>query len=151
MNAQYQPDLLETPKPENSLPQVTIELSGLGPIPSFKNRKLIRSWIDKERKIEEFRDGYYWLRKDTIKVKSMLYLEPELQAWMERATSLIESQLRSATATITGRIQTAACPRSLIATLLPLDDCWTSFREVVIKNELVEPGQEGASILIERL
>lgn len=151
MNAPFQPDLLETRKPENSLPLVTIELSGLGPIPSFKNRKLIRSWIDKERKKEEFRDGYWWIRKDTIKVKSMLYLEPELQEWMEKATSLIESQLRSATATIREKILMAACPRSLIATLLPLDDCWTSFREVTVRNELVEAGQEGATIQIERM
>lgn len=132
------------------MPPITLRLS-LGPIPSFKNRKLIRTWLDKAAKREEFRNGEWWVAKKSMKLRSMLYLEPDLQAWMDRATSLLESQLRSALATSEGTIRTAASARSLIATLLPLDDCWTNFQEVTIKSELCEKGQEGATITIERI
>lgn len=146
-----QPDLFGSPKSGPTTMSVTLNLRGLGPIPSFKNRKLIRTWMDKASRKEEYRDGHWWIRRDTIKLRSMLYLEPALQTWMDRATSLIESQLRSALATSAGMIQTAACQRSLIATLLPLDDCWTNFKEVHVLSQLCEKGEEGATITIEKL
>jgi hypothetical protein len=107
--------------------------------------------LEKQGRREEFRNGEYWIAKKSLKIRSMLYLEPELQAWMDQATSLFESQLRSALATSEDTIRTAACPHSLIATLLPLDDCWTNFQEVTVKSELCEKGQEGATIKIERI
>ena len=146
-----QKDLFTTKSPIHGSHPVIIELRGLGPIPSFKNRKLIRTWLEKVGKVMEFMAGKWWVRKDTIKIRSMLYLEPDLQKWMETATLRIESQLRSALATSGVEIRTAASPQLLIATLLPLDDCWTAFREVSVKSELCAPGQEGATITIERI
>ena len=132
-------------------PPIRIELSGLGPIPSFKNRKLIRAWIDKAGKILQFFGGRWWIRKDSIKIRSMLYLEPEIQKWMDTATHRIESQLFSALATSEGGTRTGVLPHSVIVSSLPLDDCWTAFRQVVVISELCEPGLEGATIVIERL
>ena len=149
--ANSQPELFKTPKAANGSLKVTIELSGLGPIPSFKNAKLMRAWVDKHLKVEVFHSGHWWVRRDSLKVRSMLYTDPEMQKWMDRATSLIESQLLSALATTGVGIQTAACQRSLIATLLPLDDCWTSFRELKVSSALCAPGNEGATIEIERI
>lgn len=135
MSSLNQPDLFVSHALTASSPPIVLELRGLGPIPSFKNRKLIRAWID----------------KTTRKIRSLLYLEPELQQWMTQATSLLESQLSSALQTSGVETRTGALAPSQIATLLPLDDCWTSFRRVVIESELCEPGQEGATIIIERL
>lgn len=146
-----QPDLFKTQKPENSSLPITIELSGLGPIPGFKNAKVMRTWMDKATKRKMFLNGEYWIAERSIKIRSILYLQPAMQAWMDRATNLIESQLRSALATSGAAIQTAALARSLIATLLPLDDCWTSFAEVTVKSQLCPKGQEGATITIEAL
>lgn len=132
-------------------PSVTLSLKGLGPVPSFKNCKIIRTWLEKVGKVVEFISGHWWVRKDTLKIRSMLYLEPKHQQWMSLATQRFESQLRSALATIEGETQTGASLPLQIATLLPCDDCWTAFRELEIKSELCEPGQEGATITIQRL
>lgn len=147
--SQPQPDLFGTPKQKAS--PITLELSGLGPIPSFKNRKQMRTWVDKAMKRREWKGGEWWIAEKSLKIRSMLFLEHDLQVWMDRATLLLESQLRSALATSVAEIQTGALARSRIATLLPLDDCWTSFAELNIRSELCEKGQEGASIRIEPL
>jgi hypothetical protein len=34
---------------------------------------------------------------------------------------------------------------------VPADDCWEKIPEIVIRGELCQPGQEGATITIERL
>ena len=132
-------------------PSITLSLKGLGPVPSFKNQKLIRTWLEKVGKVVQFMAGSWWVRKDTIKIRSMLYANPVHQKWMETAISHFESQLRCALATIGGETQTGASLRSQIVTLLPLDDCWTAFRELEIKSELCNPGEEGATITIQRL
>jgi hypothetical protein len=144
-----QPDMFS--KEAKPLLPVTIELKGLGPIPSFKNRKRILAWLDKALKREEFRCGEYWIAKKSIKILTALITQPDHQQWMDTAISHIESQLRSALVTTGGVTLTGASVRSQIASLVPLDDCWTSFREVVIKSELCEPGEEGATITITRL
>jgi hypothetical protein len=147
-----QPDLFKTRNtPDNSSPRIIIELSGLGPIPSFKNQKRMRAWIDKALKRREWINGEWWIAEKSIKVRAMLFTNPDHQAWMDQAIPLIESQLHSALAIIVGGIQTGALARSRIATLLPLDDCWTSFAELIVRSELCEKGQEGASIMIQPL
>lgn len=151
MNSCEQGELLPTPKPDNYLPKVTIELRGLGPILSFKNQKRILAWLDKSLKRMEYRAGEFWIAKKSIKILTALITKPDHQVWMERVISRIESQLRSALAITGGETQTDASQRSLIASSVPLDDCWTAFREVVIKSELCDPGSEGATIVIERL
>jgi hypothetical protein len=146
-----QKDLFTTPTPTSGSPQVIIELRGQGPIPSFKNKKRVLAWLDKAGMKVEFRNGHYWVRKDTIKIKTGLITLPEHQTWMDNAISRIESKLRSFFRTIGVTIQTAASARSLIASCVPCDDCWTSFREVVVKSELCERGHEGATIRITKL
>jgi hypothetical protein len=41
--------------------------------------------------------------------------------------------------------------RSLIALLLPEDDCWTVIPEITIKCELVEDGEEGCEVVIQKI
>jgi len=151
-NASQAPDLFPTEKAV-SIPRITLQLSGLGPVPSFKNAKRSFAWIDTKFRPPEtmMHRGALWLKKSSVKLMARPMTEPEVKAWMDRATDLFERQLRSALATSGAGMQTAACPRSLIATLLPLDDCWTSFPEQRVKCELCAPGQEGAEIVIEPL
>lgn len=132
-------------------PAIILELRGLGPIPSFKTNKRAFAWIDSKSATVMTHNGEIWYRKRGLKVMARPITLPEHMEWMKKAISLIESQLRSVFRTIGVEIQTAACPRSRIATLLPLDDCWTSFRELVVKSELCAPGEEGATITIQRL
>lgn len=147
--SQPQPDLFGTPKQKPS--PIILELKGLGPVPSFKTGKRAFAWIDSKSSVAITHNGEIYLRKRGLKAMARPITLPEHMEWKEKATSLIESQLRSALATIGAGIQTAASARSLIATLLPLDDCWTNFRALRIESELCAPGQEGASIMIERL
>lgn len=146
-----QEDLFKTPSPAIGSLLVTIELRGLGAVPSFKTGKLAFGWMDTKTAVVATFNGELWVRKRGMRIMARPLTKPEHQAWMKVASSRIESQLRSALATTGVAIQTAASPRSLIATLLPLDDCWTSFRELRIKSELCAPGEEGATITIERL
>lgn len=129
--------------------RITLSVSQLGHVPSFKNAKQMRSWMDKASRREEFRNGEWWVAKRSIKLRSTLITDPAIQKWMEEVTCRFVSQLRCALAIIAGVTQTAASQRLLIASLLPRDDCWTSYREVVVKSSLCEKGQEGATITIE--
>ena len=136
---------------QSGIARLEFEVKGLGPIPSFKNKKRILAYLDKSKKRKEFRNGEYWIAEKSLKIKSLLITLPEHQEWMEQAISLLESQLHCALATSGAVIPTGVSLRSLIATLVPLDDCWTSFREVTIRSELCEAGNEGATIVIEPL
>lgn len=133
------------------MPRITLELSGLGPVPSFKTGKKAIGWLDPKSVVTMVHGGEIWIKKRGLRIMVRPMTLPEHQEWMEKAISLIESRLRSAFQTIGVVIPMAASARSLIASLVPLDDCWTSYREVVIKSELCAPGQEGATITIERL
>lgn len=148
-----QEDLFPSTKKPESRFKVTLQVKGMGAIRSFKNAKRSFAWIDTKFRPPEsmVHNGAVWLKKSTIRLMARPMTEKEVKAWMEKVTDLFESQLRSALATSGFTIQTAACPRSLIATLLPLNDCWTSFREVTVKSELCAPGDEGAEIVIEPL
>lgn len=143
-----QRDLFKTPQQENGFPPITIELRGLEltyekdgqkhilrGIPSFKTGKMAIGWRDKMT-------GRIMARPLTL---------PEHKRMMELITLSIESQLRSALNLTTERIQMVACPRSLIASLMPLDDAWTWLREISVRSDLCGPGEEGATITIQRI
>jgi hypothetical protein len=105
----------------------------------------------KARKKLTFFQGSWWVRKDTIKIQSALITLPQHQEWMDQAIRNLESQLRSALQLTDKKIQTVASPRSWIASRVPLDDAWTWCPEIILKSEKCEAGNEGATILIERI
>lgn len=130
-----QTELLPTPKPVNSLEKVTIVLSGLGPIPSFKNNKMMITKGPSGKPLE----------------RPLLITKPEFQQAMKKITDAIVSQCLSAFQIADVRICQESSIRSSIAWSLPADDCWEKIPEIIIRGELCEVGQEGATILIERL
>lgn len=83
--------------------------------------------------------------------RTLLITKPEYQEAMERMINSIESQLLSASRTAVGPTCPESLIRSWIALSMPADDCWTKIPEIVLKAELVEEGQEGATIKIQRL
>lgn len=109
---------------------VVLELKGLGPVPSLKNHK--RSIIQQNGKPRPITD-------------------PGVKNWMECAIEAFESQLLCASQKNGGGMLTVASRRCLIASCVPADDCWTQVPEISVKCELCDPGQEGATIIIEKL
>lgn len=61
----------------------------------------------------------------------------------------LEYQLLCAMQDATGGTLTAQQARSLIASWLPADDCWTCLPELMVKAS--QSADEGATITIERL
>jgi len=120
--------------PSPPSPKIVLEIKGLGKVPSFKNAKRAFAWMDKK----------------TGKIMARPITLPEHREWMQKAARLFESQLRSAFQIATGATPMDASLRSLIASLPP-DDCWTAIPEHFVKCELCESGNEGATIVIERL
>lgn len=112
--------------------RVVLEVKGI--IPSFKTQKTAYGWRDKET-------GKIFARPATL---------PEHKEWMKKTVLNFASQLRSAFQITESTTRMDATLRSLIASL-PADDCWTALPETVLKSELCHPGEEGATILIERI
>jgi len=131
MNSAQQPDLLKEPTASGASP---IKLTVQGIVPSFKTQKTAYGWIDKA-------SGKVHARPATL---------PEHKEWMKKTVQDFASQLRSAFQISASATRMDATLRSLIASL-PRDDCWTVIAETSIKSELCAPGQEGATILIERI
>lgn len=104
-------------------------------VPSFKTGKLAFGWRDKL----------------TGKIMARPLIAPHHKKWMEQATRLIESQLRSALQITNEKIQTVASARSWIASMVPLDDSWRWCPEISVRSELCAPGDEGAVIEITRI
>lgn len=102
---------------------LSLEIQGLGHVPSFKNGKMI--------------------------ARGKLITMPARQKWMDRAIQSIEFQLRSAIQINTGEIQTEQQLRSLIASSVPLDDSRQWIAEIHVKWIDVAKGKEGAFITIE--
>lgn len=104
-------------------------------IPSFKNSK---RWITK-------------LPNGKPLKRPLLITSPEFQVWMAKAVQSLESQLLSKCQT--GDDATPQVRSKLFAmlSLLPEDDSVNDLREGSWKVVRVPPGEEGASILIERL
>jgi hypothetical protein len=111
-------------------PTIRLQIRGLGNIAGFKNSKRIVR------------------RKNSQSM--MIISDADLK---KRKTAIIQSfvsQLRSTLIPSGDVTQTDA--RVLYLTLsLPHDDCWTAIPELIVRSELVETGEEGADILIERL
>lgn len=154
MNSSKQMDMFGTPKPENGFPLVVLELKGIGTIPSFKNNKMIIPPSSKQ--IQMALDmGDLKAAKAALKAfrgkRPLMITKPEYQAVMNRMISSIASQLRSAFRTAAGPTCPESSIRSWIASYVPQDDCWTKIPDIVIKGELCAPGEEGATITIQRL
>ena len=113
---------------------ICLEIRGY-PIPGFKNGKML---------IAKGKGGRPLPRP-------LLITRPDLQKVMDKMVASIESQLRSAFATRDAGTWTDASVQSWIASCVPADDCWAQVPEIHLKAELCKPGEEGASITIERL
>lgn len=110
---------------------IRLEIKGLNHVPSFKNTKSI------------------YRNKQTG--KPFIATKKERKIWMQNAIRVIESQLLCAFATHGIETSTAPHLRSWIASSLPLDDSIQWVSELNVKGCNVEPGQEGAQIIIEQL
>ena len=104
-------------------------------IPSFKNAKMVIT-----------KSPYGQLLK-----RPLVITKPEYQTVMQMMVDSFVSQLRSVFQTTTGQTLAGSSIRSWIALSMPLDDCWEKIPEIKIKCELCEPGNEGATITVERL
>lgn len=108
---------------------LTLTITGLGPVPSFKNRK--RAILD----------------RNTGKMRTLT--EPKTKQWMKKCIAQFESQLLTACPTIEG--ETAGEWRKRLQTVLsPLqDDSWKFMLPGEQNVEMVAKGDEGAVITIE--
>lgn len=113
----------DTGSPAKAAPLV-LRIRGVGEIPGFKNRKRIAG--------------------------QHLITDPKVKQRMQALQRAIECELRSAFQAA-GAGTSMVARRRLLTLLLPQDDCWTCIPELILTGELVEPGQEGADITIERL
>ena len=115
-------------------PPIKLEIRGLT-IPSFKNNKLIITKTPQGKPLN----------------RALIITKPEFQKVMRTMEADFERQLLSDFRATEGQTSAGSSIRSWIASSIPADDCWANIPEIIIKGELCEPGNEGASILIERI
>lgn len=135
-------------------PPVKLTLEIRGTIPSFKNNKMIIP-----PSIKRLEHAVRWSDIETIRKEFAIYREkhplvitkPEFQLRMNTIIASIVSQLRSAFQTSGGQTSLGSSIQSWIASCTPADDCWAKIPDIDIKGELCKPGEEGATITIERL
>lgn len=114
----------------NSALKLTI--GGMGHVPgNFKNRK---------RAILDRRTG-----------KMRTFTDPKVKKWMDNAALCIEFQLSLMCQTDAKGIATAAQLRYWIQSSVPLDDSLTWVELGYVIGQRVKKGEEGATILIERI
>lgn len=106
--------------------KIVLSVKQQGHVPSFKNKKRVTK-------------------------KFGLITHPKIKRWMEQCIQSFESQLFIESRTIAGVILTGPPPLSLIASSLPLDDSRQWIPELHIYCEEVKPGEEGATIIIEKI
>lgn len=106
-------------------------IQGIGRPSSFKNSKMICQ-----------PEGY---------PRPILITDPKIRKWMDKATRLIESQLRSWLATTGTSTSTDAEARSKIVSSLPLEDSYVWVESISVNWRRVRKGEEGAEISIERM
>jgi len=104
---------------------LTLEIKGLGHVPSFKNGKMM--------------------------ARGRLITDPKKQAFMKKAAASIESQLRSLYQTTETGTQTEQSLRSWILTSLPLEDSLKWIGVPCGTWRKVKKGEEGALIEITKL
>lgn len=134
--------------------QSEIRLIYRGPIPSYKNNKMLIPVSAKALKRAVDTGQMEFVRKELasfLAKRPLLITKPEYQQEMEQIIRSFVSQLQSAGQTAAGQTCPESSTRSWIASSVPADDAWTWIREIEIKGELCEPGEEGASITITRL
>ena len=117
----------ETPKP------VRLEIKGL--IPSKKNNKMLVVKDPRGRPLK----------------RPLLLTKPEYQVALQKIMESLRSQCMSACQTESGGTLTASSLRCWTALRLPADDSWCHIPIMIVTGELCEPGQEGATVTIERL
>ena len=101
-----------------------IVIRGLGHVPAFKNKKIICG--------------------------KRLITAPKARKWMEDATQLIISQLKSRYQTTAAETSTEHCLLSSIAVLPPDDNC-KIITKILVQVKKVPKGEEGATICIEKV
>lgn len=104
---------------------LTLTIQGIGHVPSMKNSK--------------------------VKAPNGIFTKPQYARWMRACRDSFALQLLCAFRIAENATPTGRSRQSWIASSLPLDD---SVREIVeerIRVEFVEPGQEGAEIVIEAI
>lgn len=106
-----------------------------GSIPSFKNNKMLIVKSPSGRPLP----------------RPLLITKPELQKRMQEIEDSFVSQLLCAFRTSDGQTLTGSSLQSAIAYAVPGDDAWTCIPEIHIRGQLCPPGQEGATITLERL
>ena len=121
---------IPTPANPSSTP-IRLEIKMMGHVPSFKNSKQMITGRGGRR--------------------PMLITKPERQKWMKDATASLESQLRSELAMRGIATTTGLTQLSKIASLLPLDDSRKWIPSHSVSTRLVSKGEEGASIVINKI
>lgn len=120
----------QTPAPAPSS-AIKLVVRGIGPVPSFKNNK--RAILD----------------RNTGKMRTLT--KPKTKRWMNQCIAQLESQLLGAYPIKEGETAGEWAKR-LRTVLLPLqDDSWKHMLPGDQNVRMVEPGQEGAEITIEKL
>jgi hypothetical protein len=109
---------------------IRLKIRGLDHVPSFKNQKA----IFKRRNGQRF-----------------IATKPDRKKWMEQATRLIESQLRSEYQMRGIGISTAPRAQFLTQCAMPLDDSRQWISELRVNYVKVEKCEEGADITIDRI
>lgn len=110
------------------MPTISLNVEGLGHVPSFKNSK----------KIVRFGS------------RMSLITDPKKRQWMDRCTQSFVSQLRSVLATADAETQTGCNPPCLTA-LLPQDDNLFEIELGPVTARMATKGSEGAVVTIENL
>jgi len=132
MNKLSQPGLW--PAPMDSITKSLI-LEVKGSIPSFKNNKMLLTKMPSGRPLD----------------RPLLITKPEYQKRIAEIEDSFVSQLLCAFQTDDGQTLTGSSLRCAIALSVPEDDCWTQVPEIHFRGEPCARGQEGATVLIERL
>ena len=132
MNNSSQPDFFAVQTVPITKPLV---LQVRGAIPSFKNQKMLVTKGPHGRPLR----------------RPLLITKPEFQTRMKEIEESFVLQLLSAFQTVEGQTLTGSSLRCAIALSVPEDDCWTQIPDQHILGELCRPGEEGATITVERL
>lgn len=104
-------------------------------VPSFKNSKMLVAKGPNGRPLE----------------RPFLITKPEFAKWMDLAMQSFESQLLSKCQTGSDGIPAVRSKLFSMLSLLPADDSVNDLKELILTVERVNPGEEGATITIERL
>jgi len=115
----------DSPKQVSHSSKLTLTITGLGHVPSFKNGKMMS--------------------------RGKLITDPKKQKWMKAASASIESQLQSLFQTAEAGTQTGQSLQSWIQSSMQLDDDLAWVGVTCGSWRRVSKGKEGAMIEIEKL